>query len=141
MTHTATLFADEHLGFADESNGALVRFARLVVEGREAVVDEDQAFHLRRALPGVGGGLGQIKTRSDPGHDADAFAEEPAHDIFRVGLVGQGDDRIGVGVVNEPLRQEPMQEGLDRGSRVAGRQQGVREVIHHRLVGERGERP
>ena len=63
----------------------------------------------------IGHRLGQREARDGVGHIGDAVAIDFAHHRFAVGLVGQRQHRGRMGVVDEFVRQESVQQGLDRG--------------------------
>ena len=83
----------------------------------------------------IGGGLGEAEARHDVGHEAHALAVDLAAQLLAVGLVDQAEHGVGVGVVDELVRQEGVQQRLDR--RV-GRHR-IEQVgalhAHHVLVG------
>ena len=115
--------ADEHrlavlvkslLGKRNQGDHTLVGFARGFAEGEDAVLVQDQALDLRIALEHVGRHLRKGKARHDVRYDADAPVIELGADVLAVGLVDQAQDRAGVGVIDEFVRQERVQERFDR---------------------------
>ena len=79
----------------------------------------------------LGAFQGQRETRHDIGHQRHARPEDIGADGVAVGLVGQRQHRVGVGVIDEFVRQEGVQQGLHRGVRRALVQQiGALDVDH-----------
>ena len=133
--------AQPFLGARDQFDRALVALARIVGEAEQAVLVQDQAPRPSGArVVDVGGELGEREARHDVGHDADAAVEQVGADRFAVRLVDQAEDRGRVGVVDELVRQERVQQRLDRG---IGRRR-VEQVLaldaDHVLVAERRAR-
>ena len=100
------------------------------------MLEQDQAFDVRIGLEHLRRGLGEAEARHDVGHIADARAEDLAAQRLAVGLVGEREHRGGMGVVDEFVRDEGVQQRLDR--RIGRRR--VEQVgalqPHHVLVGE-----
>ena len=107
-------FAKPLLGRGHQRDHALVGFPRIGAEAEDAVLHQDQAFdrwvrveHLRR-------GLGEAEARHHVGHIADARAKNLAAQRFAVGLVGERKHRRRMGVIDEFVRNERVQQRLDR---------------------------
>ena len=98
----------------DEFDHAFVRFARGGAEGEDAVLVQDQAFDLRRSLENLGGFPRQRKARHDVGHDRRAAVIDLRADRFAVGLIDQAQHCRRMRVVDEFVRQEGVQQRLDR---------------------------
>ena len=76
---------------------------------------EDQALDLRVAPRRPRARcLGEREARHDVGHDAHAAAVDLGAERRAVRLVDQAQHRVGVGVVDEVVRQEGVQQRLDR---------------------------
>ena len=133
----ASRILDVPLGGRHELDRALVGLARLVAEGDQAVVDEHDAVDGRARLQRLEHGAREIEAGAHPRQHGDAVAEDASQHVLGIALVGQRDDGVGVGVVDPATRDEAVQQRLDRGSRVGRVEQGVREVVDHRLVGQR----
>ena len=103
------------LGHGHHVDHPLVSLARGLAEGEDAVHTQDQPFDAGIGAPEVRADLGQLEARYHPGHHDRTLAIKVAADIFAVGLVRQGDDGVCVGMVDEFLRQECVQQGFDRG--------------------------
>ena len=126
------------LGPGDEVEHALVGLAGARPEREDPVLHQDHADRLRRRLAGVLArhDLGEV----EPGHqvrdDDHGLAVELADARFAVRRVGDGEDRVGVRMVDELERHAAVQDRLDRRRR-RGRAQHVRdELVHHVRVGE-----
>ena len=65
--------------------------------------------------------LGEVEPRHHVRDHDDRLAVDLAHARFAVRGVGDREHRVGVGVVDEPVRQERVQDRLDRGRRRATR--------------------
>ena len=129
------------LGAADEGDHALVGLPGAVAERKNAVVHEHHA-------DGVGAGLARILARAqareieawhDVGNDHDGIAVDLADAAFALGRVGDGQHRIGVGVIHELVGQAGVQDGLDRRRRRRGLEHVGGELVHHLRVRERIE--
>ena len=111
------------LGQRDQRDHALVGFARAGAEGEDAMLVEDQALDLGLGFVDVRRRLREAESRHHVGHQAHAPIIESGADRFAVGLVDDAQDRVGVGVVDEFVRQERMQQDLDRRIRRRGLEQ------------------
>ena len=120
-----------------EPDHALIGLARGLAEGEGAVVQQDHRLAVRLLLEQLRGFPGEREARHDVGDQHDVFAEDLAAERRPVRLVGQRQHGVGVGVVDIAVRQEGVQQGLDRGGG-RGRVEQVGPVRgHHVLVGER----
>ena len=85
-------------------------------EGKEAVLEQHHALGLlspcQGRLVGVGAGLGQGEARHHIRHQHHPLAVDLAADPLGVGLIGQGQQRRGVGVIHKGVRQEGVQQRL-----------------------------
>ena len=121
----------------DEADHALVSLARVIAEGEDAVLVEDQPFDFRILVEHLGGFFGEAEARHQIGHEAEPAAEHFGAQFGRVRLVDQAEHRGGVGVVDEFRRHEGVQQHLDR------RRGGLRidqiSALHprHLVVGQR----
>ncbi len=88
---------------------AVVGLARGGTEGEDAVLVQDQAFDGCVGVIDVGGGLGEVEARLDVGHETHLGAEHVAAQRLAVGLIHDRQDRGGMGVVDECVRQEGVQ--------------------------------
>ena len=78
---------------------------------------QDQAFDFGLLFEHFGGGLGEAKARRDVGYDAHPPVIDLARQRLAVRLIDQRQHRGGMGVVDEFMRQESVEQGLDRGVR------------------------
>ena len=99
---------------ADGVDHPFVGFFRRLAECEDPVLQQDQPFDGR--IAGVRGRTspGERETRHDVGDEPHRPAIDLAADRLAVRLVGQREDRIRVGVVDEPVRQKGVQQGLGR---------------------------
>ena len=134
--------AHEALGTVDAGDHPLVSRARVVGEGEQAVVHEHQPLGRRVALVDLGRQLGEREAGHDVRHDRPARAEGLAHHrLHRVArLVGHHQRDVGVRVVDEAMRQEGVEQRLDRGIRRARVEEVRAELVHHFLVRQLAER-
>ena len=96
---------------------------------------EDEAFDLGIALEHLGRDLGEPEARHHVGHEAHALAVDLAAKLGAVVLIDQADHGVGMGVVDELVRQERVQQRLDRRiGRHRIEQVGALDA-HHVLVG------
>ncbi len=98
------------------------------------VVEQEQPLDRGVGLVDFGGRLGQTETGHDVGHDAQPVAEDLARRFDRIGQVGQDQERRGMGMVHVSVRQEGVQQRLNR--RVGGGavQQVLALDVDHGLV-------
>ena len=95
-------------------NHALVGFLGRLTKGENAVFFQDQAFDRRVFFKDLGGFYSQKKARHDVGHVAHAFAVELAAQSVAVRLVADRQHGSGMGVIDELMGQEGVQQRLDR---------------------------
>ncbi len=124
------------LGARHRSDHALVGFPRLGAEGEDAVLYEHQPFDRGIGLVDLGGFLGEREARHDVGHDAETLAINLGAERFGVGLIGDAQHRGRMGVVDIFLRQESVQQRLDRGVGRAGVEEIGALIAHHVFIGE-----
>ena len=122
---------EARLGQGNELDHARVGCLGVIAEGDDAVLQEDQAFEIR-----VGAGdrvrlLGQGEARTHVGHQADAPAEDAGAHRGAVGLVGKRQDGVGMGMIDEPVGQEGVQQGLERGSGCCAVHAGGTQCVDH----------
>ncbi len=102
------------LGQRHQFDHALVGLARLVAEGEDAVLVEDQALDFWVSLEHVGRFLGEAEARHEIGHEAEPAVIDLVAQALRVRLVDQAQHRGGVAVVDEFRRHEGVQQHFDR---------------------------
>ena len=117
LANRLAVFRDALLGERHHLDHALIGFARVVAEGEDAVLVEDEAFDLRVLVEHLGRFFRQREARHDVGHEAEPLAIDLRAQLGRVRLVDQAEHRGGVGVVDEFRRQEGMQQRFDRRAR------------------------
>ncbi len=138
--HPATVTAQPLFGAGDQFDRPFVALVRIVGEAEQAVLVQDESLDRGRGVIDVGGELGERKARHDVRHDPDAAVEQVGADRFAVRLVDQAQDGGRMRVVDELVRQERVQQRLDR--RIGRRR--VEQVLaldaDHILVAERRAR-
>ena len=108
------LLRDVVLSERDRADHAVIGLAGIVAEGEDAVLVEDKALDGRVLLEDLGSSLGQIEARHDVGHEAEGLAEYLAADLLAIVLIDEAEDRGRMGVVDEFVRQEGVQQCLHR---------------------------
>jgi hypothetical protein len=132
--------AQAALGQRHHLDHALIGLARTLAEGEDAVLVQDEARDIGLRLEHFGRGLGQAEARRDIGHDAHAPVIHFARERLAVTLIDKREHGSRVGVIDEFVRQEGVQQRLNR--RIGRR--GIEQVqplhVDHGLVGERSQR-
>ncbi len=128
--------AEPRLGGGDQLDMTGVRRLGVVAEGEEPVVEEHEADRrsCRVFRPQRGDGLGEIEAGHHVRHDHDAFAVDLADGAGAVAEVGQRHHHVGVAVEHGRVREQRMQQALDRGRRRARIEAGGEQLAHHLLV-------
>ena len=90
------MILDKRFRLGDGLDMGVVTFLRRVAEGEQAVVDQYQSLHLRVFLVRLRRGFGQIEPRHDVRHHAQLVAVNFLAEFFRVGLVGDHQNGIGM---------------------------------------------
>src|SRR4051812_12542066 len=98
----------------DQRDHALVRFPRIGAEAENSVLDEDQAFNRRIGVKYLGRRLCESEARHQVWHIADALAVDLAAQRLAVRLVSEREDRGRMRMIDEFVRNERMQQRLDR---------------------------
>ena len=80
----------------------------------DAVLQQDQAFDVGIGVADLAALLGERKSRHDIGHERCALAEDVARQRLAVGLVGERQHGVGMGVVDELVRQEGVRAAASR---------------------------
>ncbi len=128
------------LGQRDHLDHALIGFPCALAESEDAVLQEHEAFDIAVLVEHVGDALGKRETRNRIRHIGDAPAEYFARNLLAVRLVGQREHCGRMGVVDEFVRQERVQQRFD--GRIGRRR--IEQIdaleIDHVLVGELVER-
>ena len=104
------------------------------------MLQQHQPLDRRIGLEDLGRLLGEREARHDVGHEPHAAAVELGAALGRVGLVGEAQHRRRMGVVDEFVRQEGVQQRLDRRVGRPGIEQIGALHAHHVLVGQRRAR-
>jgi hypothetical protein len=86
----------------------------IVAEGEDAMLVEDQAFDRRVGIEDIGRRFRQLEARHDVGHETHLAAEDLLAQRFAVVLVDDGQNGGRVCVVDKFMRQEGVQQRLDR---------------------------
>jgi hypothetical protein len=109
----ATLRFEGGLGARHQLDHAVVRLPRAVAPGHDAVVHPDHADGVGMLLPRRGDELREPKAGEDVGQHDHVRPQCLAHLRFTVGLIGECQDRIRVGVIHEALGDEGVNGRLD----------------------------
>ena len=112
--HDGPALPQAALGQRHHLDHALIGLPRGLAEGEDAVLVQDQAFGFRVLLEHIRRRLGQTEARRDIGHDPHAPVIDLARERLAVGLIDQAEHRSSMGMVHEFVRQEGMQQRLDR---------------------------
>ncbi len=112
--HRLAVFLQPRFRERDRLDHALVGFACAFAKREDAVLVEDEAFDLRIALEHRGCDLGELEARHHVGHEAHARPIDLLAEFGAVLLIDQADHGVGMGVIDEFVRQECMQQRLDR---------------------------
>ena len=133
----AAALLEPFLGHGDELDHPVVGGLRVVGEGEDAVLQHHHALDIRVLVEDLLGLLGQPEARHDVGHQRHPVAVEFAQDLRAViRLVGQREHRVGMGMVDELVRQEGMQQRFHRRVRRLRIQQVAALGVDHVLVRE-----
>ena len=122
------------LGQRDRGDHPLIGLARGGAEGEDAVLQEHEPLDRWIALEDLGGLLGELEARHDVGDEPHPAAVEIGAALGRVHLVGQAQDCRRVRVVDVFVRQEGVQQRLNRRIGRAGIDQVCALHAHHFLV-------
>jgi len=123
----------------DERDRHLVALTRVVGEREKAVVRRHDSVDVSESVDDSG----ELLRQHEPGHHVGQHEHPVAKDVHKsflpVGKVRHRHDRVGVGVVDERVRNETVSDGLDRG--VVGRwvESRPQQLGHHVGVAERFE--
>ena len=126
------------LGLVHQADHALVGFARRRPESEQAVVHEHQALQV--VAPCLTHQAGAFAGQIEAGHDVRQYQHpitvHGAHVPFALGVVGEGEEGVGVGVVHVLGRDDGVQDGLHRGGGGVGAQGVGLQFVDHLRVGE-----
>ena len=132
--------AQAALGQRHHLDHALIGLARALAEGEDAVLVQDEARDIGLRLEHFRRGFGQAEARRDIGHDAHAPVIDFARERLAVALIDECEHGSRMGVIDEFVRQEGVQQRLNRGIGRGGIEQVQPLHVDHGLVGERVER-
>ena len=121
---------------ADGRDHPFIGFFRGLAEREDAVFEEDQPLDRRIAGMGGGAGPGELETRHDVGDQPHRPAIDFAANLLTVRLVGQREHCIRMGVIDEFVRQEGVQQGFDRGVGRLRFEKIAALVVDHLLVAQ-----
>ena len=105
-----------------------------LAEGEDTVLQQHQPSDFGVALEHLCRRFGEIEPGHDVGHDADGVVEQVAAQGLAVRLIGEAEHRGRVGVVDELMRQERVQQRFDRRIRRAAVEQVLALEGDHVLV-------
>ena len=125
------------LGQRDQRNHAFIGVARAVAKAEDAVLVQDQALDCGLGVVNFRGGLGEKESRHHVGNDAHTPVVEFRADRLAVRLIGDAQDRTGVGVIDEFVREECVQQRLDRGVGRCWLEQALPLDAYHLFVAQR----
>ena len=111
----SAIFCDPDFGRIDQRDHTLVGLPRVGAEAEDAVLDQDQAFDRGVRIEHLRGGLCEPESRHHIGDIADARAKHLAAQRFAIRLIGEREHRCRMRVVDEFVRDERVQQRLDRG--------------------------
>ena len=115
---------------------ALIGLPRVGAKTEDAMLDQHQAFDRGIRVEHLCRGFGETKARHDVGDVADPLAVNLAAQGFAIGLVGEREHRRRMGVVDEFVRNEGMQQRLHGRVRRHRIDQIGALQLHHLLVGQ-----
>ena len=120
-----------------------VAFAGVVIEGEEAVLEQDHALDAFlaqiAACDEVGDGFGQNEAGHHIGDDDDPIAIDLLHTGFAFGVAGEGGNGVRVAMIDKFEGQDGVQDRLNAGGRGVGVGHGRTLLQHHVLIAHGGE--
>ncbi len=128
-------FLDVGGGFFDEVERAGVADLFVVVPRDEAVLAHHDGFHVGLLAGDFLHGEAELEAGAHPGHVGHVAAEDFLGELFAVLGSGDGDDRVGVHVIDVLAGEEGVQRGIDRGGARIEVERGVEIHVHHRVFG------
>ena len=132
----ARVLADMILGERDVMDHPVIGLFRRRAEGENAMLVENEAFDGRVGVENIGGGFGEREARHHIGHEAHFGAEDIRAHGAALALVGDRQNGGRMGVVDEFMRQEGVQQRLDRRIGRIGIEKIGALQRHHILVGK-----
>ena len=112
-------------------NQPRIGFFGIVSKGEMAVVEQDQPLDRGILIEHIRRRAAQVKTGLEERHHAHSVAEYLADHGARIRQVCQRDHRGCVGMVDETVRQEGMQQAFDRRIGAGGVEHGAAQRVHH----------
>ncbi len=129
-------FGDESLDLGHQGDHPFVALAGGGAEAEHPVLQQHQPLGVGPPVPRVSGGAGEVEARHDIGHADHPIPEDLLEQALGVRLIGQGEHGGGMGVVDELVGDEGVQQGLDGGVGRAGVQEALALGADHVLVAE-----
>ncbi len=125
-------------GPVHQGDHALVGLARILAEAENAMVEQHHANSARAGLLGEAtrAHAGQIEARHHIGHDHHLVAIDLADSLRSALGVGDGDDGVGMGVVDVFVRQGGVEYGFHRGGGRRGPGHVGLQLVDHFRVGQ-----
>ncbi len=121
-------------GAVDDVDRGVVAAPRVVAPGEEAVAFQHHALRVRVVAAELPEPEAELVARALPRQPADLVAEDLLRQRLRVLRGGDGDDRVGVHVVDVGARHVGVQRRVNRGgARVEG-EGAVGQVAHHLVL-------
>ncbi len=129
------------LGAADEGYHALVGLPGAVAERKNAMAHEHHADRMGAGLARILActQTREIESRHDVGNDHHRIAVDLAYAAFALWGIGDGQHRVGMGVIHELVGQAGVQDGLDRRRRRRGLEHVGGKLVDHLRVRQRIE--
>ena len=122
-------------GEADEFAMEIQGFVGRVTPGEETMFMKDRPDRVRMRVVGIGHRLGQREAGHDPRQVDDSIAVEFPADRLALDSIGDGQNRIGVTVVDETMRQKGVQQRFDRWRRSRRIEHAATHFTNHVFVG------
>ena len=128
-------------GTLDELEVPFVRVGTRAAKREQPVGEQDEPLRAVVGLlvPRCAHRPGEVEPRHHVGHVHDVVTEDLTRQFVAVGHVGDGQHEIGMAVQHRHVRQEGVEQRLDRRLRCGGVEPGRRQFAHHVGVGQRLE--
>jgi hypothetical protein len=125
------------LGQRHQVDHAHIGLFRRGAHREDAVLQQDQPLDIGILPRDFVGFLGECEAWHHVGHQGGALAVDVGRERLAIGLVGQRQHGVGMGVVDELVRQEGVQQRLDRRVGRLAVQKVAALDVDHVLVGKR----
>ena len=122
------------LGACHQLDHRLVRFPRGVAPGDDPVKHPDHSAAVGPRVERVGGGARQFQARCHVVEQQHVAAQRFVDELPAAGLIREGQDRVGMRVIDEPLGDERVHERFERRRGAPVVEEVGPELVEHRLV-------